>query len=237
MLNWQEDQLNSLDAIESEKMLFDKIATYSSQLGFDNCAYGLRMPLPLSNPKFAMFSNYPEVWQKRYQDKNYYAIDPTVQHGLRSQSPVIWSDKLFVSARDFWEDARSFGLSVGWAQANRCINGVYGMLSLSRSHDSLLENELQDKKFKMAWLNQLVHESMSRLVAARMMPEIRAQLSHRELEVLRWTGDGKTSSEIADIINISERTVNFHINNAMIKLQASNKTSAVVKAAMLGLLY
>jgi len=54
--------------------------------------------------------------------------------------------------------------------------------------------------------------------------------------VLRWTADGKTSSEISCILNIAERTVNFHINNVVAKLNAANKTSAAIKAAMLGLL-
>jgi LuxR family quorum-sensing system transcriptional regulator SolR len=38
-------------------------------------------------------------------------------------------------------------------------------------------------------------------------------------------------------MNIAERTVNFHANNAMVKLNASNKTAAVMRAAVLGLLY
>jgi LuxR family transcriptional regulator len=62
------------------------------------------------------------------------------------------------------------------------------------------------------------------------------QLSPREIEVLKWTGDGKTSSEISDIIHISERTVNFHIGNAITKLNTPNKTAAVIRAAMLGIL-
>ena len=61
-------------------------------------------------------------------------------------------------------------------------------------------------------------------------------LTDREIEVLRWTADGKTASEIADILNISERTANFHIANAITKLNAPNKTAAVVRAGMLGML-
>ncbi|MHB1574880.1 MAG: LuxR C-terminal-related transcriptional regulator [Acidithiobacillus ferrooxidans] len=38
------------------------------------------------------------------------------------------------------------------------------------------------------------------------------------------------------MLNITERTVNFHIGKAMAKLNAVNKTAAVLQAAMLGLL-
>lgn len=234
---WLEDQLHALHSVECEHKLFEIIASTARELGFEHCAYGLRMPLPLTQPKIAMFNNYPGDWQRLYQDENYFAIDPTVQHGMRSLLPVIWSDDLFAPAREFWEDARSFGLHIGWAQASRDVNGAGGMLTLARSSDLISGAELQDKSLKMAWLTQMAHIGMSRLLAAKMTPEIGVQLSCREIEVLRWTGDGKTSAEIADILNITERTVNFHINNVMIKLHSANKTAAVVRAAMLGMLY
>lgn len=78
---------------------------------------------------------------------------------------------------------------------------------------------------------------MSRCLTAKMLPEAGMTLSSREIEVLRWTSEGKTSSEVADILRIAERTVNFHINNAMVKLNANNKTAAAIRAAVLGLLY
>jgi LuxR family quorum-sensing system transcriptional regulator SolR len=55
--------------------------------------------------------------------------------------------------------------------------------------------------------------------------------------VLCWTGEGKTSYEIGQILNISERTVNFHVNNALSKLTSTNKVQAVVKAIAMGLIY
>jgi DNA-binding NarL/FixJ family response regulator len=56
-------------------------------------------------------------------------------------------------------------------------------------------------------------------------------LSERELECLTWSARGKTSPEIAAILSLSKRTVNFHIENACRKLNVSTRTEAVVKAA------
>jgi len=55
-------------------------------------------------------------------------------------------------------------------------------------------------------------------------------LTAREIEILKWTSVGKTSSEVSMILRISTNTVNFHIKNAIIKLKAVNKTAAVVLA-------
>lgn len=237
MKTWQEDQVQALLSADCEQKLFPELVTLTHGLGFDFCAYGLRMPLPVSNPKTTMFSNYPGVWQARYQEKNYLAVDPTVRHGMRSLLPILWSDDAFVSARELWEDAQSFGLRIGWAQSGRDANGAGGMLTLARSDDAVSAGELQDKGFKMAWLAQVAHLGMSRCLTARLMPEVEVKLSSREVEVLRWTAEGKTSSEVSTILRISERTVNFHINNAVAKLHAANKTAAAIRAAMLGMLY
>lgn len=63
-----------------------------------------------------------------------------------------------------------------------------------------------------------------------------APLSIRETEVLRWSAEGKTAEDIGLILHLSERTVNFHIANAVRKMGASNKISAVVQAILSGVL-
>lgn len=233
---WQEDQLHAIHTVECEHKLFKIIVSHARKIGFDYCAYGLRMPLPLTEPKIKMFNNYPVEWQRQYQNENYVAIDPTVQHCMHSQLPIIWSNNLITRAQEFWEEAHSFGLHTGWAQSSRDIHGFNGMLTLARSSNSLTVSELRDNTAQMAWLTQLTHQGMSRILAVKMIPELDVKLSIREIEVLRWTGDGKTSAEVADILNISERTVNFHVTNAMNKLNTPNKTAAVIRAAMLGML-
>jgi LuxR family quorum-sensing system transcriptional regulator SolR len=236
MDTWQENQLQALEGIQSEEQLFKAILSLGRELGFDLCAYGLRMPFPLATPKTVMFNNYPTAWQTQYQAKNYLATDPTVQHAMRSSLPVLWTDDLFSPAQEFWEEARSFGLRYGRAQSIREDNGIVGMLTLVRSDEPITETELGAKQLKMSWLTEVAHIGMSRCVTPKVMPEINAKLSNREVAVLRWTADGKTSDEISSILNITERTVSFHVYNAITKLNATNRTSAAIKAAMLGFL-
>jgi DNA-binding response OmpR family regulator len=56
-------------------------------------------------------------------------------------------------------------------------------------------------------------------------------LNDREVEVLTWVARGKTSSEIALILDLTKRTIDFHIDNARAKLGAATRTEAVLKAA------
>jgi len=234
---WQDEQLQVLLAEENEYLVFDKIAEIAKQLGFDHCAYGIRASLPVSRQRIVMFNTYPVEWRDRYTKQNYLAVDPTVQHGLRSLLPVVWTDELFANARDFWEDARAFDLRFGWCQPCRDAQGVLGMLTVARSHEELSPAEMQDKSIRLAWLAQITHIAMARIVVKKLVPEASVRLSNKETAVIRWTAEGKSAAEIAEIMGLSIRTVTFHIGNVVKKLNAANKTAAAVRAAVLGLIY
>jgi DNA-binding CsgD family transcriptional regulator len=64
-----------------------------------------------------------------------------------------------------------------------------------------------------------------------MWPKL-AMLNDREVEALTWVARGKTSAQIADLVGLSKRTVEFHLDNARIKLDAATRTQAAVKAAV-----
>ena len=61
-------------------------------------------------------------------------------------------------------------------------------------------------------------------------------LSERELEVLQLIADGLTNPEIATRLFLSLNTVKVHTRNIYGKLDAHNRTRAVVRARALGIL-
>jgi DNA-binding NarL/FixJ family response regulator len=76
------------------------------------------------------------------------------------------------------------------------------------------------------------------IIAARLRAVARAGLlpktillNDREVEVLTWVARGKTSAEIAQILGLTKRTVDFHTDNARNKLGAATRTEAAIKAA------
>jgi DNA-binding NarL/FixJ family response regulator len=64
----------------------------------------------------------------------------------------------------------------------------------------------------------------------------RVMLNDREIEVLTWVARGKTSPEIARKLRMSRRTVDFHIDNARLKLGVQTRAAAAIKAAIGGLI-
>jgi len=63
-----------------------------------------------------------------------------------------------------------------------------------------------------------------------------SMLSPREHEILRFVSKGYTSSEIAEMVNISYHTVTSHVRNIYKKLAVSSRSEAIFEAAQKGLI-
>lgn len=84
-------------------------------------------------------------------------------------------------------------------------------------------------------------EILSTIIARRLGQNPRRSLAvnsitEREAEILAWIARGKTSAEIATILGVAKRTIDFHADAARTKLDVSTRTEAAVKAAMQGII-
>lgn len=97
------------------------------------------------------------------------------------------------------------------------------------------ETELADS---MAVIHGLLANPLARLcgVEDEASAEPHHALSARERECLSWTAEGKTSEEIAIILELSVHTVNHYLTSAARKLNAVNRLHAVARAIRIGLL-
>ncbi len=84
-------------------------------------------------------------------------------------------------------------------------------------------------------LAHYVHEAARRFGPSRTPVRLPA-LTKRERECLSWAAEGKTSWEIGLLLNISERTSIFHLQNATHKLGVSGRQAAIARAVSLGLI-
>lgn len=233
---WLEEQLHFLLTYSDHSEFVSALARTVRDLGFDYFAYGMRASIPITQPEYKLQNNYPLAWQERYESQGYILQDPTVKHAITSSKAIIWNETLFRDTQHFWEDAKSYGLHWGWAQASRLNASTIGMLTLARSSDKLSSEELRAKTPYLLWLNQFSQLKFKQAWLDDMLPYPAKSLSRREIEVAKWCAEGKTSCEIGSILSISERTANFHIANVIQKLNASNKTAAIVRAIQLGII-
>jgi DNA-binding CsgD family transcriptional regulator len=72
--------------------------------------------------------------------------------------------------------------------------------------------------------------------ASEQRGDTKGLLTRREIECLTWAAHGKTTTEIADLLHRSAETVEFHLSNAMAKLDARNRAHAVAIACLRGMI-
>jgi len=80
---------------------------------------------------------------------------------------------------------------------------------------------------------RLIHEVRQ---AKRTVPPAFAELTERELEVLRMIAEGHSNAVIAEQLVLSEKTVKGHVSNILGKLQIADRTQAAVFAWQQGLM-
>lgn len=218
--------------------IFTGLARSARVLGFDHCGYLIGVPESCGDWRFAAINDFPRRWQERYRKFAYHDIDPMVEYAKQGELALTWSPELFQreTLNSLRKAARTYGFSHGWVQPLRAAHGCFGMLMLARRQAALTSAELREKQALMQWMAQVAHTVLFRVLYARQCEALSAKLTEREIELLQQAADGKTAADMARILDVRERTANFHIANAIQKLGATNKTQAVALAMRLGLL-
>lgn len=109
-------------------------------------------------------------------------------------------------------------------------SGIRGAVSFAGDRELFSSEEIKD-------LFYIAIHVFDRLAEIRSL-DVRVidALTDREIDCLNWTAAGKTSAEIAEILALSEHTVNHYLNRATKKLDTVNRTQAVAKALRVGLI-
>jgi LuxR family transcriptional activator of bioluminescence operon len=220
--------------------LFEICDRYREQLGFDTFTYALRVPTYFSDSRLVLISGYPEQWVDHYFEQSFNSIDPVILYCAQHIIPIQWKN-LTTSDENgrmrVMNEARDFGLKTGISMPIHSPHGELGVLSLALNHDGNEAGEITTRAMPYVQLIAgHLHEAVRR-VSGLVNKVGEYELTAREKECLRWAADGKTSWEIAAVLSTSERTVNFHLNNAMVKLDVNNRQHAVAKAVLLGLIH
>jgi LuxR family transcriptional activator of bioluminescence operon len=217
-----------------------------ARFGFRYFMYHGCFPHTRAGSNDIYFDNCPEGWSAFYRERCAGVADPILHlRGARQVTPALWW-QIAPKAPDFFVKAREFGLVTGSTHPVHGPGGQWSSMSFIKDRGGIrAETEVQAALARCQLLAGYVHDSAARIIEQRLnvaiplsqpRPETGGELNERECQVLTWAAAGKTTSEIAAILPISERTVIFHLSNARRKLGASNSRHAISKALSLGLI-
>lgn len=177
--------------------------------------------------------SYPSEWMNIYLNRGFVAVDPIIHTHFTEFKPQIFTETYKRTSdihKDFFYISHDFGLSDGVAFG--LYDNKYNTVSLF-SFASLEEKPSQRHLHYLEILVPHLHQLYVRLSNENKSDntdEVIHNISLREKEVLKWLQEGKTNWETSMILNISERTVKFHVSNLIKKLNAVNRGHVVAKA-------
>lgn len=235
----QGDYLSVLEA-KDQNQFRSVVVRFAQHLGFETVAAMVAVDRPDTQSEFVAVHNTPLAFEQSFENVTVGRRDPVMQHCKRQTVPIIWSQKTYLEhgAIELWDIQAQYGYRNGIAMALHLPEGRHFTLGVDR--DQSLPTDRAELTRIVAELQLFaVHAqdtAMRVLVSEAAQPE-RPALTPRELDVLRWTMDGKTAWEVGQLLNIAERTTVQHLQNAMKKLQCTSKHTAVLKALRLGLIH
>ncbi len=223
-----EEQRFRIQNCQTPQILADELAKLCFANGFEYYQLCLTLRRGLQQTDLTLLMQTPDNWAEHYS-KNTTILNDSLYLRSQSQSrPLFWQADATLEHEAFlpMDNWRQFGMEEGIAIPLHGPSGFYGYFTLSRHKKEHIR--LQDY-FHLSYLGHIIQEQAVPLFS----PE-QSYLSVREKECLFWVSEGKTSWEIAQILGITERTVNFHLNNAIRKSGCKNRYQTVAKNIITG---
>lgn len=205
-------------------------------LDFDKSVYGLA-----SVNKYGVVQHYetinfsyPLEWLDLYREKKFVEKDPIVIENFLTFGLQYWAEtyEKYVLDTEFIVMSHDFNLCNGY---------TWGTLNHSGTEGCLLSLAGEMKKnprdiYVLTSLSPHLHTAFSNILYPRKDKKTLLELSAREKEVIGWVSQGKSNWDISMLLNISERTVKFHMDSIMKKLDAVNRSHAVAIALTSGVI-
>lgn len=206
-------------------------------LGFDYSVY-IVLTAPGVTPDEIMnliLGNHPPEWNNYYTENGYTSFDRTFVEAFRSNLPIIWDDlvqngNLTIKEKQVFSDAAKFGVKFGISFPIHGPSGELAYVTASSSNDDeKTKKHLLEQKHTVHVATQYLHERIRDMGYLKEFFE-RINPTDREKECIYWAARGKTAWETAQILGISENTVNTHIKSIMAKLNVSNRMELIAKS-------
>ena len=229
-----------LEKSESFDHGLDILLELTQSLGFTQVLYAYqpitpRLPDGQWVPLKLNVRNFPHGWQEGWT--RFETHDPYYHACFNGTLPFDWRtvqshEALRPAEREAWHYLADLGLGRGMTIPIHLPGGRFAVVSAildrTAANWDFIFDQSRDTMFYLTHkFYNVIHQKgfEDQIVVA-----LPIKLSPREQECLRWAAVGKTSPEIAIIVNRSVETVRLHVKNAMNKLNAHTRAHAIAKA-------
>ena len=229
--------IDQIDAMDNADLSIDLFSQKIKNFGFTDYLI-THMPPPSFNfEPHIILSGWSNEWFDRYMEKEFYSYDPMASHTRNSIKPFFWDQipwrkEATKKSTQVMNEAKVFGLHNGFSVPIHSVHGSQSCITMGGESIDVCPRAPQAIYLMSLYLYHKVSELDTDNFTQEFTPS--SLLTLREKECLKWVATGKTDWEVSVILNISEHTVSAHIRKAMVKLNATSRTQAVVKSLKRG---
>lgn len=197
-----------------EERLFAALSRAADQMGFDHFALAFDRRGD-SEPGSILVHNYPESWARVYIGLDLAKTDPIRRASERSLTGFQWDSlehyiPLTRGDHRILAVARENGIGDGFTVPRHLPGEASGTCSFAVAPGAPFPGEM----LYAAEILGAVALASARLIVGTAPPKTRPVLSERQRECVLWSARGKTASETAVILGITEDTVVRHLKLA-----------------------
>lgn len=210
--------------------------------GFDRLIYGFSQYISDNSlgqlDDLIVLSNHDPAYLRPYLEQGMFRRSAMVRWGLDHDGVQSWSwldsrkDELTEAEREVVEFNRKFGIVAGFSISLRgAMNRSRGIIGLAARRDlshADAEKIWAEHGREIHMMCQMAHLKILSLPHTGQ----RRTLTSRQREVLEWVSEGKTTHDIATIMDLTPATVEKHLRLAREKLQVETTAQAVLKATL-----
>ena len=220
--------IDNLERCASPTAVLDAMRQALNDFGIDHFCLNRFTSPGQRFDEVVLASRVPPGWMELYIQENYVQHDPSQRHARRTVHPYEWKDAPYdyerePKAREFIQRANDFKIHNGLVVPISSPFGCVGQVFMG-GHSAHLS--MRDKP-TLHLMALYAFDRVEQLTGRRVLI---STLTTREKEVLAWAAEGKKACEIGDILHISRRTVEFHLQAAASKLGTRNKTQTLAVA-------
>lgn len=233
--------INHLDAITSAPSVETLWALHSEKMasfGFDRIIYGFtryRTAASLGDPQdWVLLTNHGDSYMAGFLSHGHVYKAPMIRWALANTGACSWrwmaepgnltEDEKTVVAFNIKQNVTA-GYTISFLSVSERIKGATALTAKAGMTQDEVEEIWAAHGDEITVMNNVMHLKIQTL------PYSQRNLTKRQREVLQWVGDGKTTQDIAILLELTPATIEKHLRLARETLDVETTAQAVLKAA------
>ncbi|GAB1480432.1 LuxR family transcriptional regulator [Paracoccaceae bacterium] len=223
--------------------------SHFAALGFSRVNYGFtlfRGKRSVGDPDDALFLTTADpVYAQFYFRNGFFARTPAFRWTLNNVGACTWSwvREAFLEGRLAPEEAETVrqnlamgivaGITVSFPESSTRAKGAMGLIADPGLDPPTVDRIFDNRRDEILALCHMMHLRLTHLP----FPTARRPLTQRQREALEWVADGKTTQDVAMLMEISPAMVEKHLRLTREALSVDTTAQAVAKAALMNLIF